>query len=102
MYQMLTGVYAHCDKTNLKHYGGTVGKIGLTGRAKNIKNWKKIAELGIVQGFLICQTKSKVTTSSTYKATTGAKKMGFHAQNDVKEISRIGQWSTSELTLVAA
>jgi hypothetical protein len=28
--------------------------------------------------------------------------MGFHAQNDVKEISRIGQWSTSELTLVAA
>jgi sulfite exporter TauE/SafE len=58
---------------------GTVGKIGSTGRAENIKKWKKIAELGMAQGFLECQTKSKVTTSSTYEATTGSKKMGFHA-----------------------
>jgi hypothetical protein len=40
---------------------------------------RKNVELGMAQGFLECQTKSKVTTSSTYEATTGAKKMGFHA-----------------------
>jgi hypothetical protein len=78
MYQMLTGSYTHCDKTNFEVLWARLENLDQLEEQKTSRTGK-IAELGMAQGFLECQTKSKVTTSSTYKATTGAKKMGFHA-----------------------
>jgi hypothetical protein len=74
-------------------------------RAENIKSSKKLQSSGWGRGFLNAKPRGARRLPAAHaNATAGAKKVGFHAENDVKEIpsSRIGQRSASELTPVTA
>lgn len=67
-------------------------------KAENIKSSTKLQSKGWAKGFLNAKPKAKRQAMTV--PTTG-KKVGFHAQDAVREIPRIGQRSASELKPVA-